>query len=188
MFDRKEQILDVAEELLQTRSFSSFSYQDLSDRIGISKASIHHHFSSKDDLGLALVTRHRMILTETLEKISREQTSPWKQLEAYTLLASQVMQSGHKICLTGSLQSEYTIISKSTQQELTHLCSFVHGWLTRVLTEGKKQKAMTFPGTPEDQASLIQAALQGALQQARAESPIQFPAVIRQIKAMLKGR
>ncbi|MGB0911576.1 MAG: TetR/AcrR family transcriptional regulator [Nitrospirales bacterium] len=188
MFDRKEQILDVAEELLQTRSFSSFSYQDLSDRIGISKASIHHHFSSKDNLGLALVARHRETLTASLEKISREQTSPWKQLEAYTLLVSQILQTGHKICLTGSLQSEYAIISKNTQQELTHLCSMVHGWLTRVLTEGKQQQVMTFPGTPEDQASLIQAALQGALQQTRAGSPKQFTAVIRQIKAVLKGK
>ena len=188
MHDRKEQILDVAEELLQTRSFSAFSYQDLSDRIGISKASIHHHFPCKDDLGLALVTRHRTSLNTTLEAITREQTSPWKQLEAYTLLVSQVMQSGHKICLIGSLQSEYTIISKSTQQELTSLCQFVHAWLTRVLAEGKKKKVMTFPGNPEDQASLIQAALQGALQQARAESPKQFTAVVRQIKAMLKPK
>ena len=186
MVDRKEQILDVAEELLQTRSFSSFSYQDLSDRIGISKASIHHHFPSKDDLGLALVSRHRTSLTATLEAITREQTSPWKQLEAYTLLVSQIIQSGQKICLTGSLQSEFTIISKNTQQELTNLCQFVHSWLTRVLAEGKKQQVMTFPGTPEDQASLIQAALQGALQLARAEGPKQFTAVVRQMKALLK--
>ena len=42
--DRKEQIVDMASELLQTRSFNSFSYQDLSERLGITKASIHHHF------------------------------------------------------------------------------------------------------------------------------------------------
>jgi len=186
MSDRKEQILDVAEELLQTRSFSAFSYQDVSDRIGISKATIHHHFPSKDDLSLAMVTRYRTSLVSTLEKIDQEHTTPWKQLEAYTLLASQVMQSGQKICLTGSLQSEYASISNDTKQELANLCIFVHTWLTRILAEGKKQHVMTFPGSPEDQASLIQAALQGALQQARALGPKQFTTVVRQIKAMLK--
>ena len=55
--DRKQEILDVAAELLQTRSFSAFSYQDISDRIGVSKATLHHHFPSKDDLGVALVER-----------------------------------------------------------------------------------------------------------------------------------
>ncbi|GJL51639.1 MAG: TetR family transcriptional regulator [Nitrospirales bacterium] len=186
MPDRKEQILDVAEELLQTRSFSAFSYQDVSDRIGISKATIHHHYPSKDDLSLALVTRYRTSLISTLEKITQEYTTPWKQLEAYTLLVSQVMQSGHKICLTGSLQSEYEIIANETKQELANLCAFVHTWLTRLLADGKKQQMMTFPGPPEDQASLIQAALQGALQQARAHGPKQFTTVVRQIKAMLK--
>lgn len=186
MPDRKEQILDIAEELLQTRSFSAFSYQDVSDRIGISKATIHHHFPSKDALILALVIRYRTSLISTLEKITQEHATPWKQLEAYTLLVSQVMQSGHKICLTGSLQSEYEIIANGTRQELANVCSFVHTWISRLLAEGKNQHVMTFPGSPEDQASLIQAALQGALQQARAHGPKQFTTVVRQIKAMLK--
>ncbi len=188
MFNRKEQILDVAEEILQTQSLSSFSYQDLSDRIGISKASIHHHFPSKEELCLALVTRHRSSLTTTLETITQEQTNPIQQLDAYMLHVSQILQSGSKICLTGSLQSEYTLLSKNTQQELSNLCKYVHTWLSRVLAEGKKQKVMAFPGTSEDHASLIQAALQGALQQARSESPKQFNAVIRQIKVLLKGK
>ncbi|WP_447968701.1 TetR/AcrR family transcriptional regulator [Nitrospira sp. M1] len=186
MSDRKEQILDVAEELLQTRSFTAFSYQDLSDRIGISKATIHHHFPSKDDLSLALVTRHHMSLVSALETITKDHSDPWKQLEAYMQMVSQVMQSGHKICLTGSLQAEFASISNGTRQELANLCTFVHTWLTRLLTEGKKQHVMTFPGNHEDQASLIQAALQGALQQARAHGPKQFTTVVRQIKAMLK--
>ena len=41
---RKDQILEVATELVQTRGYSAFSYQDLSDRLGITKASLHHHF------------------------------------------------------------------------------------------------------------------------------------------------
>ncbi len=188
MQDRKEQILDVAEELLQTNSFSSFSYQDLSDRIGISKASIHHHFPTKDELCYSLIARHRTTLTTTLENISQADDNPWKQLEAYTLHASQIMNSGNKICLTGSLQAEHNVISKSAQQELIDLCKFVHTWLTRLLTEGKRQGVMTFPGNSEDQAFLIHAALQGALQQARAEGPKQFTAVVRQIKAMLKTK
>ncbi|GJL55391.1 MAG: TetR family transcriptional regulator [Nitrospirales bacterium] len=186
MSDRKEQILDVAEELLQTRSFSAFSYQDVSDRIGISKATIHHHFPSKDDLSLALVTRHHMSLVSALETITKEHSDSWKQLEAYIQLVSQIMQSGHKICLTGSLQAEFATISNSTKQELANLCTCIHAWLTRLLIEGRKQQVMTFPGNPEDQASLIQAALQGALQQARAHGPKQFTTVVRQIKAILK--
>ncbi len=59
MVDRKEQILELAAELLQSRSFTSFSYQDLSERLGLSKASIHHHFSTKEELLLALAERYQ---------------------------------------------------------------------------------------------------------------------------------
>ena len=53
-----EQILDLAEMLIQTRGYSAFSYQDISDSLGIRKASIHYHFASKTDLGIAVVDRY----------------------------------------------------------------------------------------------------------------------------------
>ena len=56
---RKDQILEVATELVQTRGYNAFSYQDLSDRLGITKASIHHHFPSKEDLGIAVAEKYR---------------------------------------------------------------------------------------------------------------------------------
>ena len=53
--DRKHDILLAAQDLLQTRGYAGFSYQDLSDRLGIAKPSIHHHFATKEALALALV-------------------------------------------------------------------------------------------------------------------------------------
>ena len=61
-------------------------------------------------------------------------------------------------------------------------------WLVSVLTEGRKQRVMHFPGKPEDQAALIHAAMQGALQNARAEGPKQFTAVVRQLKASMREK
>ena len=186
MLDRKEQILDVAGELLQTRSFTAFSYQDLSDRIGISKASIHHHFPTKDDLGKALAVRYRSQYTETLEEITHKHKRPWDQLESYLAMVLEVMQSGTKICPSGALRAEHNVISKEMQQEITDICRAIQTWLAGVLSEGRKQGVMSYPGTPEDQAALIYSALQGALQNARADGPKQFTAVIRQLKASMK--
>ena len=50
--------MEVATELVQTRGYSAFSYQDLSNRLGITKASIHHHFPSKAGLGLAVAEQY----------------------------------------------------------------------------------------------------------------------------------
>ena len=44
-----EQILDLAETLIQTRSYSAFSYQDISDALGLTKGTLSR--SDKVKLG-----------------------------------------------------------------------------------------------------------------------------------------
>lgn len=188
MLDRKKQILDVAGELLQTRSFSAFSYQDISDRIGISKASIHHHFPTKEDLGRALAARYRTSQKHALEEISQKFNRPWDRFDAYLAMTTEILKSGNKICPLGSLQAEHNIISTEMHKEINSLCDYIQAWLAGVLAEGRQKGVMTFPGTPEDQAALIHAAIQGALQNARAEGPKQFSAVTRQLKNSMKGK
>ena len=48
-------LLNEAEALLRTRGYAAFSYADLAERVGIRKASIHHHFRTKEELGVSLI-------------------------------------------------------------------------------------------------------------------------------------
>ena len=43
----REDLLDVAQDLVQKRGLNAVSFQDLSDAVGIRKASVHHHFGNK---------------------------------------------------------------------------------------------------------------------------------------------
>ena len=74
---RKDQILEVATELVQTRGYNAFSYQDLSDRLGITKASIHHHFPSKEDLGIAVAEKYRAEVEAALADAKRRSRRSW---------------------------------------------------------------------------------------------------------------
>ena len=187
MVDRKEQILDVATELLLSRSFTSFSYQDLSERLGISKASIHHHFATKEALGVAVAQRVCSRVTDRLTELEHTHTSPWDRFEGYVAVMAEIMQSGNKICLPGSLQAEHNVIPESMKTEVSGLYRHLQTWLARVLTEGREQGLMDFPGSPQAQASLIHAALQGALQNARAEGSQAFTTVVDQLRAGMKA-
>ena len=62
-------ILDVAEGLVQVRGFNAFSYADIAKALGIQKASLHHHYATKAELGVALVTRYRRTFMGALHKI-----------------------------------------------------------------------------------------------------------------------
>lgn len=183
--DRKDQILRVASELLQTRSFTSFSYQDLADRLGITKASIHHHFPTKEDLLAALTARYRARQREKFAEADRAYPTPWGRLEAFLEAMTAIMQSGNKICPLGSLHSELNVLPEATRKELVTLFEFPKRWLASVLEQGRASGEMVFEGAASDRAVLILAAIQGALQIARAHGPKEFTAVVKQIRAGL---
>ena len=187
MIDRKEQILDVAQELLQTRSFSAFSYQDLTDRLDISKATIHHHFATKQALGVALTKRFLEARKARLAEIEQESEDPWTRLDGYFQYGDEMLDKG-RICPTGILQAEFNILPEPIREGEQQLFSTNIAWLANVLASGREKGVMSFSGTPKDQASLIIAAFQGAIQNGRSSGKAQFQAVIRQLKNSITAK
>ena len=186
MQDRKEEIIETAAALLQTRSYSAFSYQDLSDELGIRKASIHHHFRTKEDLMVAVVKHYGEVTKARLSEIAALFDQPWDRFESYLAVVAETMLSGDKICTVGAIQSEHNVVPESVRAASNAANQYIRGWLGAVLAVGKREGGMAFSGTPEGQAAMILAALQGALQNARAEGPQLYRAVVSQIRASMK--
>ena len=57
MSDTATKILDIGQELIQTRGYTAMSFQDIAVQVGIKKPSVIHHFPSKSDLGVAIIQR-----------------------------------------------------------------------------------------------------------------------------------
>ncbi len=71
--DTRTLILDVAQELVQSRGYNGFSYRDIALRLGVRNAAIHYHFPSKGDLGRELLVRYRERLRASLARIDEQQ-------------------------------------------------------------------------------------------------------------------
>src|SRR5256714_7189456 len=105
--DTAEQILDLAETLIQTRGYSAFSYQDIADSLGIRKASIHYHFASKADLGVAVVDRYIERFGAALVGIAGdEKQSSLAMLDFYVQPYLQFASTPDRVCLSGALAGE----------------------------------------------------------------------------------
>src|SRR5947209_12788090 len=85
-----QRILDIAERLIQTRGFNSFSYSDIAKELGITKASLHYHFAGKAELGQALITRYGERFAQALAQINRDRPDARAKLEAYADLYADV--------------------------------------------------------------------------------------------------
>jgi TetR/AcrR family transcriptional repressor of nem operon len=57
--DTSERILNMAHAFIADRGYAAFSYADIADQLKISKATVHHHFPSKEYLAIAVLRRHR---------------------------------------------------------------------------------------------------------------------------------
>ncbi|MFW9991775.1 MAG: TetR/AcrR family transcriptional regulator [Candidatus Odinarchaeota archaeon] len=183
----KEKILECARDLIQTRSFNSFSYKDLAEALNIRKASVHYHFPSKTDLGVAILQDYRKYIQKLMSDLDARTDDPWKKIKSYFWYFSNIMKSGDRICTECVLTAEYNTLPEVMQVELQGLFDDHHSWLSEVLEDGRKKNLLKFKGTPGDKAIMIKATVQGALMVARAfGKPVFFQNVLEQLEEELR--
>lgn len=184
--DRKTEILKVTTEMLKIRGFDSFSYNDLSQELGITKASIHHHFKRKEDLGLALLVYLKERTLKRTEHLHDANISPWEKLETFFDMNSRIIENGSKNCPVNSLQANVAVISPEMAVVLKEIGELEINLMTSILEDGRKEGQLFFKGKAKDHATLIMATLRGAMQQSRIHGHEFFSQTIEQLKTNLK--
>jgi AcrR family transcriptional regulator len=81
---RKEEILDVATRLFAEHGYDGTSMNDVAERVGMRKASLFYHFSTKDTLYEAVLERLVASLQLALETIYASQGTIADRLDAVT--------------------------------------------------------------------------------------------------------
>jgi TetR/AcrR family transcriptional repressor of nem operon len=157
-----ERILDIAERLVQTRGFNSFSYADIAGELGITKASLHYHFSGKAELGEALVARYAQRFSDALAQIDRDLPDARAKLEAYTGLYADVLR-GKRMCMCGILAAEYQTLPKPMRGAVISFFDDNEKWLAERLAEGQADKSLAVTGSVEAVAQSILSTLEGAM-------------------------
>jgi TetR/AcrR family transcriptional repressor of nem operon len=164
----RDRLLDVAEELVQTRGYNAFSFRDLAKRVGIRAASVHHYFPSKADLGRRLMERYRRKFGEALHHISIWVRDPRKRLEEFVGLFRETLRRGDRLCMCGMLATEYATLPAKVRTEVRRFYGDSEAWLTRVYAEGRKARRLEFAGKPATAARTFFGALEGAMIASRA--------------------
>src|SRR3954452_21677743 len=93
-----ERSLGVAGALGQARGFNGFSYADVAEELGISKAALHYHFPGKAELGEALMERYAARFADALAALAGPQPDAHEKLRAYARLYADVFQD-ERMCL-----------------------------------------------------------------------------------------
>ncbi|HGM7312314.1 TPA: TetR/AcrR family transcriptional regulator [Stenotrophomonas maltophilia] len=165
---KAQEILAHARSLLEAGGYNGFSYADVSARVNISKASIHHHFRSKADLVRTVVELYRAEAREGLALLDRQLDDPLQELNAYVEYWSSCIAGGtSSFCICAMLAAEAPMIPAEIADEVRGHFEDLSGWLTVTLEKGAAQGQLRLQGSPADEARAFMSSVHGAMLAAR---------------------
>lgn len=178
--DTAKELLDTAQRLVQERGYNAFSYKDLAEAVGIRTASIHYHFPSKADLGVAIMDRYTDDLSQALSSIDADALESQAKLREFIALYSQTERCG-AICLCGSLASDRETLPEQLQEAVTRYLVSSEAWLTQTLQHGVEQGEFTLTVEAPDLAASLLSSLQGGLILSRARGGRPLLSIVEQV-------
>nr|WP_155262469.1 TetR/AcrR family transcriptional regulator [Bradyrhizobium sp. BR2003] len=181
MVSTSEKILDVAQPLIVAGGYNGFSYADISDAIGIRKASIHHHFPTKAELVSALVDRYRQQTELGLKSLQEQFASPADQLQAYVnFWQACIGNASLSFCVCAMLAGEMPMLPDEVASRVRAHFNHLAGWLTSVLQAGAEQHLFRLDQRPHEEAQVLMASVHGAMLSARAfDDPGEFAVIVK---------
>ncbi len=84
--DTRQRILDVSAELFVDQGYDGTSLREIAERLGVTKAALYYHFSSKDQILRALLDPGNVLLTELLARLEAASGSEeWAEVLAWVV-------------------------------------------------------------------------------------------------------
>lgn len=164
------EVMAVTRQLLVRGGYNSFSYANVAEQVNITKASIHHHFPSKEELVQTVVARYRQEAAEALAGLQQQLNDPIAELRAYVdYWANCIARGESEFCVCVMLATEMPSIPANVAAEVRAHFDSMTTWLASVIERGaaRQQFQLDPPADPTKAAQTILAAVHGAMLLAR---------------------
>lgn len=163
-FDRREPLIQEVLTLIARVGYDSFSFADLSAASGITKASVHHYFRTKEDAALAALQRFWHDVSMDFEALYA--LPPGQALPTFLAKFKERNWSG-KICPVSSLQAEFSVLPQRLQAALQAHTRWEVDQFVRLLDHHANacQQRLRYPAV--QCAQILLSAMKGSLQYGR---------------------
>lgn len=169
--DTRTEIIRLGDSLIRKKGYNAFSFADISKQLQIKNASVHYHFPTKTALGLAIIQEHHHRLEQL--KAKTESKDPVEKINAFLGIYT-VANAESKICIVGSLATDFYTVEPEMQKALKRLADSILKWVIEILKEGKKKGIFRYRATERTKALLIITNMLAAVQLSRLTSKQDF--------------
>lgn len=138
--DKREHIMQVAEDLFSEKGFEGTSIRTLAQKAGVNVAMVSYYFGSKEKLFEALVEHRSMFMRQHMENLNADKTmNAWQKMEL--LIAAFVERMHEKKRFHKIMHHELTLSKhKVMQLAVANVLSKNAEQFRKLITEGKKEK------------------------------------------------
>lgn len=163
--DTKTKILKEGRALLQKHGYNGFSFQDIADIIHIKKPSMYDHYSSKDELIIAIIADYSAKFDDWIIKIN-DLTPLEKVMQVFHVFYAFASDE-KKVCPILALTTDLQVLSKATQTAMKLFNEKWLSWLATTIKQGQKDKTIKKNFDAQEVSQLIYSQIMGAQLQAR---------------------
>lgn len=134
--ERRNEILDVAEELFATKGYDNASTNDILERIGIARGTLYYHFKSKEEILDAIIARMTdRLLARALEASQQKDRSVIERI----VLAVQALNVDSKLGVEVVRQAHKPQNALMHQKMQERLLAGINPIITLLIEEGIEQ-------------------------------------------------
>ncbi|MBP2653463.1 MAG: TetR family transcriptional regulator [Firmicutes bacterium] len=141
--ERKNEILDAANELFNQKGFDGTSTNDILERVGIARGTLYYHFKSKEDIMDALIDRYNVLILGTAQEIAADKSIPVNERIIRVVMALKISSNGNgKEIMEHIHKPQNALMHQKIQQVII---TGVTPILTEIIREGIEQGLFSTP-------------------------------------------
>ena len=149
--ERKNEILDVAEQLFAEKGFDNASTNDIINRIGIARGTLYHHFTSKEEILDALVERMTRTGIARARRIVSDKSVPIEERLPAVVMALNISGEAQQEVFEQIHKPQNALLHQKMQERLL---SGVVPIIAELITEGNESGMFDSP-YPAEAAEMI---------------------------------
>ncbi|MBA9083802.1 AcrR family transcriptional regulator [Fontibacillus solani] len=140
--ERKNEILDAADELFGQKGFDGTSTNDILAKVGIARGTLYYHFKSKEDIMDALIERYNVRILSAAQEVAEDKSIP---------VIERIIRAVMALNISGGSSQEIMDHIHKPQNALMHqkihkvIIQGVPSILTEIILEGIEQGMFSTP-------------------------------------------
>ena len=150
--ERKNEILDAADELFGQKGFDGTSTGDILQKVGIARGTLYYHFKSKEDIMDALIERYNCQIISAAKAIAGDKSLSVYERIPRTVLALNVKHDSGKEIMEQMHKPQNALMHQKTQRAIVHGITPI---FTELIEEGIEQGLFHTPYPYESMEMLI---------------------------------